>query len=39
MMMIHNMSYGKRFVSSTASVLEKHGIGITLGSDFDDYRS
>ena len=39
MMMIHNMSYGERFVSSTASVLEKHGIGITLGSDFDEYRS
>ena len=38
-MTIHNMSYEERFVSSTASVLEQHGIGITLGTDFDEYRS
>ena len=38
-MMIHNMSYEERFVSSTASVLEQHGIGISLGTDFDEYRS
>lgn len=38
-MMIHNMSYGERFVSSTAGVLEKNGISITLGHDFEFYRS
>jgi hypothetical protein len=37
-MLIHNMTCGERFVSSTASVLEHHGIGITLGYDFDEYR-
>lgn len=38
-MLIHSMSHGERFVSSTASALERQGIGITLGYDFDEYRS
>lgn len=38
-MMIHSMSHGERFVSSTANVLEQYGIGVTLGHDFDEYRS
>lgn len=39
MIMVQNISYEERFVSSTANVLEQHEIGITLRTDFDEYRS
>jgi len=36
---IHNILYEDRFVSSTKSILDQHGIAVTIGHDFEVYRS